>query len=167
MLMYWPHTCLITYRANSLAGEGNPRMFLQIRKFYMELSILLSSFNYMYAEWMARMESFIMVVVTMNATIGILFFNPRGIFTAVVAFPLLLHFIRASGTVYEESEESLKCWRSVDYHNHKLFAKFRRSCRPLRIKFGSFFHADRSLALTVVTTVFSQTANLVLTFSQK
>ena len=132
----------------------------------MELSILLSSFNDMYAEWIAALKAFILASVIMDATIAILYFLPSGIVTVMVSFPLLLHLIRASGTVYEESEESLKCWKRMEY-KHKWFAKFRRSCRPLRIKFGSFFYADKGLGLTAVATIVSHTANLVLTFSQK
>ena len=110
------------------------------------------------------LESFVVVVVTINATIAILYFHPRGIITATVTFPLLLYSVKASGNVYEESQKSLKCWRKMD-HKSKCFAKYSRSCRPLRIRFGRFFYADKTLLLTVVSTILAETANLVLTFS--
>ena len=89
---------------------------------------------------------------------------PRGIITAIVRFRLLLHSVKASGSVYEESQKSLEFWRKMD-HKSKWFAKYGRSCRPLRIRFGRFFYADKTLLLTVVFTVLTETAKLVLTFS--
>ena len=106
------------------------------------------------------------VAVTINATIATLYLHPRGIITAVVSFHLLLHFLKASGNVYEESRKSLECWRKMD-HKSKWFAKYSRSCRPLRIRFGRFFYADKTLLLTVVSTILTETANLVLTFSPR
>ena len=137
-------------------------MFLVTHKFYTELSILLAGFNDIYEKWMSMAETLVAVTVTMNMTIAVVYLHPRGIITAVVAFPLLLYFIKSSGVVFEESWEGLQCWRRVE-HKSKWFVRYLRSCRPLRIRFGSFFYADWGLLLTVVSTILTETANLVVT----
>ena len=81
----------------------------------------------------------------------------------IVTFHLLLHFVRARGNVYEESRETLESWKRLEYKS-KYFAKYRRFCRPLRIKFGRFFYAERILLLTVLSIVLVQSTNLVVPF---
>ena len=157
---------LISHRMSELVREGNLRNFVYIQKFYMELSILLTGFNGTYQKWLVVLENFVMAAVTLNLTTAILYFHPRGIVTAIVSFPLLLHLIKKSGAVYEESEKCLKSWRKIGY-NCKWFVKYRRACRPLRIRFGDFFYADRGLMLTVLSTILGETANLVVTFGHK
>ena len=140
------------------------RRLLSTQRLYTDFSILVNFFNEIYQNWLYGLESFAVVAVTINATIAILYFHPRGIIAATVSFHLLLHCVKASGSVYEESRKSLECWRKMD-HKSKCFAKYSRSCRPLRIRFGRFFYSDKTLLLTVISTILTQTANLVVTFS--
>ena len=110
-----------------------------------------------YQNWVYVIESFCVVVVTINCTLAVLYFHPRGIFMVIVTFPLLLHFVKASVNVHDESRDTLESWKRLE-HKRKYFAKYRRSCRPLRIRFGRFFYADKIFLLTLLSIVLIQTA---------
>ena len=74
----------------------------------------------------AALKAFAMAAATMSFTIAVLYFHPREIITALIALPLLLHLVRRSGAACKDSQESLKCWRRMEY-KQESFAKFYHS----------------------------------------
>ena len=169
MLLCLSLTVSFTSSLHRAGNSGHHMKNLQlsslIRKSYAELSILLNGFNEIYQTWVSWIETFVVVLTVLSSAVAVLYFHPRGIVTAMISFPLLMYFIRTSGAVYDESEECLKYWKKAECKG-TWFAKYRRSCRPLRIRFGNYFYADRGLTLTVLTTIVRETVSLVVTFSQ-
>ena len=64
--------------------------------------------------------------------------------------------------VCEESEAAVRQWRSNSKTPWSL--KFWRSCHPLKVQVGQYYHADKGLVLTILDIIANSTASLVLTY---
>lgn len=144
-------------------GRSNAGLKLKFIKFNMELSILVNCFNHLFRQWMSGIELLAAVDTVVYITVAVLTGMPRALISSAVAFIALFYTISMSGDVFTLSGHILqKDWSNGEGMRHSWFEKSRRAFRPLRIEFGSFFYADKCLMLTVLSTVLTNTTNLLV-----
>ena len=67
---------------------------------------------------------------------------------------------KALGQVYEKSEEIL--WQQKNLLAGKLFRRFHRSCRPLKIQVAGIYFMDLPMSLTMGSFVMENVANILI-----
>ena len=126
-----------------------------------QVGVLMQHFNASYGSYMLFHEVLAIVTIVVNTTLAVVHDSPRAFVIALMLFTLLIYSYKTFGTVYEESKMTSQTWSSV-----RTAAWFRRYCRayrPPRILIGSFYYADRSLTLTILSAVLDNTANMAIT----
>ena len=73
---------------------------------------------------------------------------------------VLLYLFQRMGNVYTESSELLS--EFVPNYSTPWFRRVVKAYKPLRVNVGSFYYADRTLVLTILTIIFTNTASLVM-----
>lgn len=99
----------------------------------------------------------------MNLFLGIALGSLKGAIVGLLSLIITVIEFQNFATLYEHSAKVLRSWK--DAPKRKWFVKYSRACRPLNVRVGSYYYADESMILTILSTVVSVTANLVLTFS--
>ena len=135
----------------------------KIVKFSWELSVLMQYVNAKFALYILTLEVLGIVTVVVNATFTVTHHSPRAAAISTTLLILTLHSYKNFGNVYEESSKSLRRWSSSMVPAKSAFSKFCRAYRPLRVRIGRFYYADRSLMLTILSIILVNTANLALT----
>ena len=123
-----------------------------------EIAVLLQHFNGVFGYYALSIEILGIVAVVVNTTLAVIYDSGRAFIISLAALIILLHAYKSYGAVYEESKVSRDSWMSTAI----LTRQYRRAYRPGRISIGSFFHADRSLILTMLSIILNHTLNLVL-----
>lgn len=65
--------------------------------------------------------------------------------------------------VYEGSRITLESWKDAGNLHDRLFRRFLKATKPMRVNVGGFFYADRMLVLTVGGIMLQNTASLLIT----
>ena len=134
----------------------------RICKYAGEMSVLAQHFNSIYGTFMLTLELLLIVAVVVNTTFAVLLGSPRSLVIASTLFVIVIYAYKAYGSVYEESRETWESWQRGGINN----AWFRRYCkayRPPRVALGTFFYADKSLTLTILSVVLNNTVSMALT----
>ncbi|CAG7659417.1 unnamed protein product [Allacma fusca] len=137
-------------------------MTFQIKRYYSVLSVLQNYTNAVFGIWTIQTAITTVVGVIINAFLAIIFFKSRSYVIATIGCIVILMLFKNLGQLFEESRETFLSWKKI---TQPEFRKFHRSCRPLRVSVGSFYFADKSLMLTLLTIIVTHSANLILTFT--
>ena len=137
----------------------------KIRKFSRELAVLVKHFNTTFGYYSLSVQVMGIVTVIVNMTFAVLFLSIRGLILAAAFCVVILGAYKNYGVLYEESKKSISQWSgyTATESQQRWFCRFTKSCMPLRINIGAFYYADRSLMLTMLSTILVSTANLALT----
>ena len=123
-----------------------------------ETVVLLQHFNGVFGYYTLSVEILGIIAIVVNTALTVLYDSPRAIVISLTSVIVLLHGFKSFGAVYEESKKSRDSWISTGI----IARRYYRAYRPGRICVGSFFHADKSLILTILSIVLNYTSNLVL-----
>ena len=121
----------------------------------------MQHFNATYSTYMLSNEILAIVTIVVNTTLAVVHESPRALVIAMMLFILLIYAYKTFGTVYEEGKVTSQTWSSRE--TSAWFRRYCRAYRPPRILIGSFYYADRSLTLTILSTVLDNTANMAIT----
>ena len=128
------------------------------------LQVLQSNYNKLagWITWAAEVLLIIMIVSGLCGSVWSEGFPALKMFlVAFMSLVFVTSFWRALGTVYEESREVLAIWRHKEGLPLRV-RKFLRSTRPVRVEIGTDFYADRSLVLTLLDIITTNTFNVLL-----
>ena len=78
-----------------------------------------------------------------------------------MACAMSMGIFKTMGGVYESSQDVYRCLQGLE--GDPCLKRYKRAYRPLRIEVGQFGHADMALCLTILSTILTNTATLVLT----
>ena len=126
-----------------------------------ELSVLMQHYNDTFKIWAVISESTWIFTAIVNASLAIceaLTAQHSNGHCSVNSPPIYL--FKRMGNIYTESHELLS-----EFLPACSTPWFRRTCkayRPLRVNVGSFYYADRTLVLTILTIILTNTASLVM-----
>ena len=95
-----------------------------------------------------------------NCSIEIIVLSLRASLVAMAALVILIAVFGNLGKVYEESRTWILTCRSM--RQNSWLARQFIATRELRVKVGLFFHIDRSLVLTILSIILTNTANVVM-----
>ena len=71
-----------------------------------------------------------------------------------------IYLFKRMGNIYTESQELLS--EFLPACSTPWFGRTCKAYRPLRVNVGSFYYADRTLVLTILTIILTNTASLVM-----
>ena len=125
-----------------------------------KLAVLLGHFNATFSMWTFLVEVMVIVAVVLNASIGILYLSVRSVLVSTAALVILRSVFGNLGNVYGKSKKLIVACRSMK-HSPVLMRHY-IATEELKVKVGSFFYADRSLILTILSTILTSTANVVM-----
>jgi len=124
------------------------------------ISVLLQYFNGDFGFYTLTMEIIVIIAVVVNFTLAVTEQSLRGFVIASLAVPIVLFTYGNYGAVFDSAKDTLTSWKTTTRGG--WFFKYCRSWRPLRINIGSFYYADRALALTILSIFLNYTASLSL-----
>ena len=111
---------------------------------------------------MLNHEFMLITAIVINATLAVLHGSPRSLVLASALFVIIIYVYKTYGSLYEESRVTWESWKRGG-RTSPWFRRYCRAHRPARILMGSFFYADKGLALTIFSIVLDNTANMILT----
>ncbi|CAG7730401.1 unnamed protein product [Allacma fusca] len=133
---------------------------------YRKLSLLQTCFNKVYGTWVLGCEAGLIWVVVINIFIMVVFGTVRSFVNTFITSWMFLQLFKMLGQVHDLSKEILWSWKGAPAQNHTIAStKCIAAFRPLHVSVGSFYFADKSLFLTILSIILTSSANLILTFT--
>ena len=123
-----------------------------ICKYAREVAVLTQHFNAIYGISTLTQEFMLTLAIVVNITFAVLHASPRSLVMASTLFIIVIYAYKTYGTLYEESRTTLESWKRGG-RSSAWFRRFCRAYRPPRVVIGSFFYADKSLTLTILSIV--------------
>ena len=148
------------YRNSSVRNGGQYAHAQDLATCTTELSVLMQHYNCTFQIWAVISESTWIFTAIVNASLAIVKLSPRSTAMVIAVSTILLYLFKRMGNVYTESRELLS-----EFLPTCSTPWFRRTCkayRPLRVNVGTFYYADRTLVLTILTIILTNTASLVV-----
>ncbi|CAG7786856.1 unnamed protein product [Allacma fusca] len=133
-----------------------------INHFYHELSILQQIFNASYSYWALGAQTFLTVFCIANIFQAGALQNPRGLLNAMFQMFLIKLIFKHLAQIYESSAPTLESWRETK--GSVWFQKYLRACKPLRVVVGSFYYADNTLILTMISVISANAASMIVAY---
>ena len=163
-LNYSKMFCYFSFRMHSSGFEVPSGVaFSRIRKYAGEMAVLSQHFNAVYGMSMLTQELLMIVAVVVNTTFALLHGSQRSLVMASTLFVICAY--KTYGTMFEESRATLESWKREGRRSPWL-RRYCRAYRPPRVNIGSFFYADKSLTLTILSIMLDYTASMALTIQQ-
>ena len=129
-----------------------------------QLSILLIWFNGAFRYWTLEWEVLFILLLVVNINVAVLTQSVRALLVAGPVFVMMMYLYTRMGEIYDESRDFLR--NHIPNSEVEWFKRIRKAYRPLRVTVASFYHADRSLILTMLAIITQYTANMVLTLKK-
>ena len=129
---------------------------------YRQLTIIQTVYNSIFSSFLVVVKVLGIFSSVMNLFMAVAHQSFKGLI--VGSFTLVICFILCNtlAQVYEESLSVKQSWKLV--HHFKWLVKFVKSARSQAVTVGSYYFVDRGLLFTVLDIIFSNTANLILTY---
>ncbi|CAG7635936.1 unnamed protein product [Allacma fusca] len=143
--------------------RNNIKSSQEFFKYYRSLSILQSHFCAIFGPWTIGAVGTSTVGIIINTFLAVVYSRPREFVVGSMGSYVVLNFCKVIGQVNEQSVETLSACKHVGFRT-KEFRRVHRALRPVRMTVGTFFYADKFFMLTILTTILSNSANLILTF---
>ena len=128
------------------------------------LQVLQSNYNDL-MRWVLWSGEVILVTIVVFGLCGSVWADDvravRLFLVAIFSLGLLTTFWKGLGVVNENSGEVLALWKKqsrLPLH----FRTFLLSTRPVRVEIGSYFYADRTMVLTLLDIITTNTFNVLL-----
>ncbi|CAG7718523.1 unnamed protein product [Allacma fusca] len=155
-------------RALSLNQDSNGKINKRfpgkedIYRSYHELTCVQRIFNSSYSHWALAAQTYFTIFSIANIFQAVSLSNRRGIIAGLVLITLACLIFRHLAHVYESSIQTLHSWK---YTNEPLwFKKFVKACRPFRVAVGPFYYADYTLVLAMLSVIFVNSVNMIVTY---
>ena len=125
-----------------------------------KLAVLMANFNWTFSTWALVVEVMVIAAVVMNSSIAILFLSARAAPIGIAALTLLVTVFGSLGNVHSRSRKLILTCRGM--RGNAWLTRHYIATQELRVKVGSFFYADRSLVLTILSIILTNTVNIVM-----
>ena len=122
-------------------------------------------FNGVFRYWTLEWEVLFILLLVVNINVALLTQSVRALLVAGPVFVTMMYLYTKMGEIFEESQDLLR--NHLPTCNDAWFRRRRKAYRTLRVNVGSFYCADRSLVLTMLSIITQYTANMVLTLKMK
>ena len=129
---------------------------------YRAVAILMANYAAVYRHWMWVMEVMNFVVVILNIYQAVILENYRALVLAFAVGTGFCWTIKQLAKVNEASVGVLYSWERKIHKLPRDGRMFLKSCRPVSIPIGGFFHVDRGLILTVLSVVIDTSVSLIV-----
>ena len=107
-----------------------------------------------------------MIGSVVNNFQAVIFFNPRGLIASAILQTLCVLIFKHLGHVWEASATTLRSWKNAQ-QNSKVFQKYLRSVRPLRVKIASLYYADYTLVIIILSVIVSNSGGLIVAYKDR
>ena len=138
-----------------------PKLYSEIQR----IQVLQSHFNVLYRHAIATMQTatIITVVVSFYGAVRMKGLQSIHVFIVAMLSLIMFRYIWTKfGEVYEESVRKILGQMNQLQQSSLTVKPFLRAMRPVKVKVGNFFFADRMMMLTVLGIVLENTASLLL-----
>lgn len=136
--------------------------FSRICKYAGQLAVLTQHYNAIFGVSALTQELMLILVIVVNATVAVFHAAPRAMVVTFAFFAIAIYTHKDYGATYEGWKLSWESWQR-ESRSSAWFRRYCRSYRPPRVVVGSFFYADKSLTLTILSIVLNYTASMALT----
>ena len=138
-------------------------------RFYRSAQLLQRQFNDLFGTWLLPVHENLFVMGAVFGIYGMVIVEGPvranyGIITAMIFMHLSFAF-KKMGNLLEDSADLVSIARTeFTTRESKWFRKFLASCRSIMVTHGSMFYVDKGLILTILSTIFCNAINLLVTF---
>ena len=113
-------------------------------------------------------EMTILFYSIIHIVLAVVFQSVRFGILGLLSGSLLLTLFSNFAELHSLSEESIRSWKiGMGKTTSTWFAKFQRSCQPLRINIGNFCYADRTLILTIISIIINNATSLIISYKDQ
>ena len=126
-----------------------------------QLGVFLQIYNTTFKTFSLMVEVWLISINVIFASVSVKYFQLREGLIATMACVMCMGLFKSMGGVYESSGDVYGCLQL--FNADPSLKRYKRAYRPLRIQVGQFGHADMALCLTILSTILTNTATLVLT----